>query len=147
MLQSNLLAPFKFADSRPKSIRGQFPRGHLADWILIVMFLAGCGGGGSIDVNVAKKSLETTLNSWKEGKSPGDLTSETPPIKVIDADWEKGNKLVEYEIVKEEKTGDHSLLVTANLKLEPPKGKPTTPVARYIINTVPEITVFRKVGP
>ena len=109
--------------------------------------LVGCGGGGSIDVNVAKKSLETTLNSWKDGKSPSDLTSVSPPIKVIEADWEKGSKLVEYEIVKEEKTGDHSLLVTVNLKLEPPKGKPTTPVARYIVNTVPEITVFRKVGP
>jgi hypothetical protein len=50
----------------------------------------------------ARKALEAALNHWREGHSPGTVTSISPPVEVVDSLWNAGQKLAGFEIVNQE---------------------------------------------
>ena len=114
-------------------------------WTLfLVLLVVGCGGKFKpVNVATAQNALMTTMESWKEGKSPGDLQDENPPITVEELEWSRGAKLLDYDILGDDKSVDESLVAQVKIKLEMADGKVTEKTATYIVNTRPEVTVFR----
>jgi hypothetical protein len=57
---------------------------------------AGCSSGpvhAPVEANKARETLRTALESWKKGDKSDALQKATPPVYVIDGDWQAGAKL------------------------------------------------------
>ncbi len=102
----------------------------------------GCGSGpvaGPVNADLARETLRTTLDAWKEGRAIGTLVSQSPSIVAQDFDWMAGAKLESYEFVNEGVSQDANLRVPVRLKL---KDKGLKSVS-YIVGTDIKLTVFR----
>lgn len=103
---------------------------------------AGCGGGpvaGPVNADLARETLRTTLDAWKEGHAIGTLVSQSPSIVAQDFDWMAGAKLESYEFVNDGVSQDANLRVPVRLKL---KDKGLKSVS-YLVGTDIKLTVFR----
>src|SRR5512144_3159526 len=61
---------------------------------------SGCGTGATAhpaDPAQAHEALRTVLDAWKAGEKPQDLVKRTPPIQVLDLDWQGGFTLIGYK--------------------------------------------------
>ena len=111
--------------------------------LMCLALLAGCGGNVPVKVDVARKTLASTMESWKEGKTPEDLRKRSPSIVVQETEWTNGAKLLEYEILDGDKPVDANLIARVKLKLSGADGKEITKTATYVVGTSPVLTVFR----
>jgi len=80
----------------------------------------GCGKS-SLDQYVpaegpARKALEAALTHWREGHSPGTVTSISPAVEVVDSQWNTGQKLAGFQVVNQE-SGDGVWWFTVRLTL------------------------------
>jgi hypothetical protein len=117
-------------------------------WSLICLaLLVGCSSGNPhpVKVDVAQQTLESTMESWKEGKTPDDLKNESPSVVVQDTEWSAGTKLLSYEIIGEGKPVDANLIAKVKLKLSNTEGKETEKTVTYVVGTSPVLTVFRDI--
>jgi predicted small lipoprotein YifL len=110
--------------------------------------IAGCGSRAprsfsSGDVEQAKAKLDSTLNAWKEGKTPADLRGLKPPVYVADQDWNTGKKLFEFRIDRVEKTTGPNPNLVVVLTLDDAKSKATKKQVVYSVTTAPAITIAR----
>jgi hypothetical protein len=111
---------------------------------LIGFLLGGCSGHTNKPTNpvLARASLKTALDSWKEGQSPQDLKQRSPSIIVGDVAWEGGQQLESYEIVGPEVDDGVNLHCPVKLVLKDKEGSTRTREVTYIVGTSPVITVF-----
>lgn len=113
-----------------------------------VALLGGCGSGqrlaDPVNAELARKSLTTVLDAWKNGEGPETLQRAVPPIVVQDLDWTSGFALNSYVIEGEGEFDDANLRVPVALKLKSPAGKAVERRASYVVGTSPSITVFRE---
>src|SRR5437588_2874806 len=65
----------------------------------------------------ARAALETALDTWKRGDAPETLQKREPPIQFADLHWEKGARLLKYEIANAEQRG-LGMRVTVKLSLQ-----------------------------
>lgn len=117
-------------------------------WVLIcAIVLVGCSSGNPhpVKVDVAQQTLESTMESWKEGKTPDDLKGESPSVVVQDMEWSSGAKLLAYEIIGEGKPVDANLVAKVKLTLSNAEGKETEKTVTYVVGTSPVLTVFRDI--
>ena len=49
-----------------------------------------------------RKALEAALDAWKAGKPIGTVPGAEPAVNVVDRDWQAGQQLSSYEILREE---------------------------------------------
>ena len=92
-----------------------------------------------MNADLARETLRTTLDAWKEGHAIGTLVSQSPSIVAQDFDWMAGAKLESYELVNDGVPQDANLRVPVRLKL---KDKGLKSVS-YIVGTDIRLTVFR----
>jgi hypothetical protein len=86
--------------------------------------------------------LETALGAWQNGQSGGKVESHSPPIEVADADWLKGKKLENYEILSQKTEPDGFPWFTVRLQLAKPDGSQDT---RYVVKGVEQrIWIYRE---
>lgn len=73
----------------------------------LTLAAAGCSKGlpPKMDLPQARVALTTALDAWKEGQAPESLRARQPPIDFRDVAWEQGNRLLRYEVAKEETAG------------------------------------------
>jgi hypothetical protein len=113
------------------------------------MIALGCSKGfdnAPVDVSLARETLQKAMDSWKNGDKVDALQSATPPIYVIDMEWQGGNILKEYEIFGSGEAKDAHLMCQVKLTVRAPStGKETKKELTYIISTAPNLTVSRKV--
>lgn len=122
--------------------------------VLATLLLPGCSSfsqANPVDAPQARDALKIALDAWKNGQTSRSLASSSTPMTVQDFEWEKGAKLVDYEILKEGMADGPNLRVqvklttvggTASGKKE---AKPTAKTAAYVIGTSPRLTVFRDI--
>ncbi len=83
--------------------------------------LAGCEGTGNArfapDADVARKSLQTTLDAWRDGKPCGPIES-TPPIQVADSLWQSGQQIDSFAIGDEQSDDDGTKQFPVKLTLK-----------------------------
>lgn len=118
-----------------------FPERQLRHGIagfLSVMFFCGCSQetpSYPLDKELARSSVQKAMQSWVDGKTPNDLQ---PDVVVGDSAWNKGQKLVSFEILTDEEKSDGSNLhISVKRKFESSKSKVT-----YIVGTTPVVTIF-----
>jgi len=115
-----------------------------------VLFVGGCGTGprraGPVDVELARESLRSALESWKKGEPPEALRERYPSITIQDMDWKTGCVLVNYEIRDGEKEDASNLHCPVRLTVRDAQGKEVKKPVTYVIGTDPVITVFREMS-
>jgi hypothetical protein len=112
------------------------------------VFATGCTAGyhnEPVDASKARETLETALESWKNGNPSDALQSLSPPIYVIDIEWKGGAKLKDYKIGDDDDEKDAHLFCPVTLTLESEGKKEVKKQVIYIISTAPNLTVARKV--
>jgi hypothetical protein len=107
---------------------------------------AACSRTGSRDSDFipaapkARKALESALKNWQNGKPPGAVEGTTAPkVQAVDSYWQAGQKLVSYEIVKEEQAGEGPRWLTVRLDV----GKGPQEV-RYAVFGIDPLLVYRE---
>jgi hypothetical protein len=108
---------------------------------------AGCSSGpvhDPVDAAKARESLRTALESWKKGEAIEALQGASPPIYVIDAEWQSGMKLVSYQVLGDGEEKDAHLFCPVQLTLREPGGREVKRSVTYIVSTAPNLTVSRK---
>ena len=113
--------------------------------LLTWTFFQGCGPSGNAPVNVdiAKQTLQTTLEKWKNGDEITSLQKASPSIVVQDMDWTSGAKLIKFEILSDPKPMDANLIAKVKLKLSDANGQESEKDVTYMVGTAPALTVFR----
>ncbi len=114
--------------------------------LLSLVSMSGCGAGNTlVEEDLARVTLERTLEHWKSGGSVEDCRLWTPPVVVGTSPWSDNAKLVEYQI-GESRAFDANLFVNVELTLEI-SGRRETSVEQYCVGTDPVLTVFRAMSP
>jgi hypothetical protein len=113
-----------------------------ATFLLGTLACAGCTPSlpPMTDPKDARAALETALDTWKRGESPQTLKERTPPIQFADLNWDKGARLLKYEIATEEQRG-LGMRITVKLSLEGKDGKRRDATTVYTAETQPKIII------
>jgi hypothetical protein len=121
----------------------------LALLVAAIVASSGCGAGSTpkpADPDLAHEALRTVLDAWKSGETPADLGKRTPPIQVLDLDWQARLALVSYMAEPEGKLVGHDLNYPVVLELKNSKGRTIKKTAVNTVTTRPEILVLRQEG-
>jgi hypothetical protein len=123
-------------------------------WVALAVFVAtglsgsGCSLSGRnvpVDAAKARDALRTALDSWKRGDTVDALQKSSPPIYIIDTEWQSGVILKDYQIRGDGQEMDAQLFCSVTIRVKPPNGPEVTRELTYIISTAPNVTVARKV--
>lgn len=109
---------------------------------------AGCSDGprnAPVDTAKARDTLKAALESWKRGEKAEQLQSASPPIFVIDQEWQAGVALKDYKILGDGIEQDALLSCPVRLTTRPAGGGDTTREVTFLVSTAPNLTVSRKV--
>lgn len=111
--------------------------------LLALAAACGCSPGAAhaVDPEAARAALKTTLDAWKEGKTPDSLQSGSPAIVAQDMEWASGAKLLDYSVVAD-KPADANLDARVKLTISA-RGRKIEREAKYLVTTSPAVTVFR----
>jgi hypothetical protein len=90
-------------------------------------------------MDVARKSLEAALTSWREGRPSGSIEGSSPPVQVVDSSWRSGEKLESFLVLGEEDV-DGRKEFSVRLTMKEPRG---TKEARYVVHGRDPIWVYR----
>jgi hypothetical protein len=115
---------------------------------LASIVVAGCtpsNPNAPVDAQKARETLRTALESWKKGDASTALESASPPIYIIDPEWQAGAKLTDYEILGDGEEKDAHLFCKVRLKVRAPGGKEAQQEVTFVISTAPNLTVSRKI--
>lgn len=114
----------------------------------IACLTAGCSGGAPnapVDAAAAQDALKAALDSWKRGDKPDALQKASPPVFVIDPEWQAGAVLKDYRLAGDGKPMDANLHCPVTLTVRAPNGTEATREVTFIVSTAPNRTVSRKV--
>ncbi len=124
---------------------------HLAAGLAAVIAAgSGCDGTLSardleLDETVARESLHAFLQAWKEGTSAEMLEERSPAIIGTDDQWQRGGKLVDFQILNDDFSDGTNLHLAVELQLaDGRRGRPRKSLVRYVVGTSPVVTVFRQ---
>ncbi len=106
----------------------------------------GCGASSApnkADPDQARAVLRDALEAWKKGETSDDLLARTPSVRVLDPDWQKGAKLISFEIGADAPFAAEQR-VSVVLKLQHAGRPSTNKKVMYAIGTSPSITIVRE---
>jgi hypothetical protein len=115
--------------------------------ILILLFPAGgCGRDRPVpaDADVARTTLRTSLEAWKNGDPPDSLTKRTPPIYVAEREWKNGARLANYEVDPNDQLFGADLRCNVWLTMQDANGRERKKKATYSVGTNNKLTVVRE---
>jgi hypothetical protein len=116
--------------------------------LIMATFAAGCSPGprnAPVDPGKARDTLKAALESWKKGDPSNALEKGSPPIYVIDPDWQAGARLVDFQILGEGEEKDAQLFAKVRLVLRGSDGKEAPREVTFMVATAPNRTVARKI--
>jgi hypothetical protein len=111
--------------------------------VMLLLAVTGCSGNSAhaVDTSQARDALTTALDHWKQG----DALRSLPAMTIQDFDWERGAKLLDYQVLGEGQARDANLSIKVKLTLagEQTKTKNVEKTVSYLVGTSPSVTVFR----
>lgn len=116
--------------------------------LVIGIVAVGCSFGprnAPVVADKAREVLRTALDSWKKGEKVDALQKASPPIYVIEPEWQAGARLKDYQLLSDGEEKDAHLYCPVKLTLQSAEGEELTRQVTYIISTAPNLTVSRKV--
>lgn len=101
----------------------------------VLLLAAGCGTAPppEADADLSRRVLTTALDAWKGGAPIASLAAQSPPIRVIDGDWERGSQLVEYRIESDGQPLGLNRQCAVALTLKDPKGREVRKTVSYVV--------------
>jgi hypothetical protein len=113
---------------------------------LFALACVGCSGAGTEryipDEKAARTALDATLNAWKNGEPYGRISTVSPPVQVFDSQWQAGQKLAGFQVLKEEQEpGNRLRWFTVRLTMQKPAGDVTV---RYVVVGNSPLYVYRE---
>ncbi|MBX9584204.1 MAG: hypothetical protein K2X87_28225 [Gemmataceae bacterium] len=111
--------------------------------LALAAVLAGCSRGGRVEdftppADNARKALDAALAHWQAGNPPGAVPGTTPAVEVLDGRWGAGQKLKEYEVLREEPA--EGTARTFAVRLTTDKG---TQEVKYMVLGIDPLWVYR----
>src|SRR5262249_55054182 len=105
----------------------------------------GCGDVPKpADPAEARQILTTALDAWKGGGQPTDVSSRTPPVHVLDRDWEAGVKVADYQLEGDGRRLGAGLQYPVSLTLQNAAGKTAKKRVVYVVNTGKVVSIARQ---
>lgn len=113
-----------------------------------ILFQLGCTPSTApvSDAGRAKELLQSALDAWKSGVSIEESRKGNPPVYVTEDFWRNGFKLREYALVGESETLGSNIRFKVDLKCTNKTGKVIDKPVRYLVTTVPAMTIVREEG-
>jgi hypothetical protein len=112
-------------------------------WGIPAVMVCGCGGKSESDYvpsdETVQHALQSALIAWQNGKSPGILEGTSPPVQVVDAQWQSGEKLKSFEILGEDEAEGAPRWFAVKLILD--SGKEQN--VHYVVVGQKSVVVFR----
>ncbi len=139
-------SPFRFT-------RTSFARCGAVQIVLLAFAagICGCGSGSGsphpVEPTLARQTLTTVLEGWKEQPSLERWREQHTDIVVQDMDWLMGNQLTSFEVLDEGRAVDANLHCEVRLTLVDSNQKSTKKTVTYLVGTSPKLTVFRQIIP
>jgi hypothetical protein len=90
-------------------------------------------------MDVARKSLEAALTSWRDGRPSGSVEGSSPTVHVVDSSWRSGEKLESFLVLSEGDV-DGRKEFSVRLTMKEPRGAME---ARYVVHGRDPIWVYR----
>lgn len=116
--------------------------------LVLLSTVIGCGEQpepARLDSDIAREAVTQFLETWKRGGTPKELQAATPSIIVGEPEWEAGNKLAKFQVLKDKERQDGvNLHATVQLTTQSSKGRKSQSEVTYIVGTKPVITIHRK---
>lgn len=111
----------------------------------LALAAAGCGAGhpGPSDPGVGRDTLKAALDAWKKGDSPDAYKQTAPAVTVVDRHWQKGTKLLDYEIDGTGTPDGFDVQFKVKLTTQEPGGKKAQDKAVYNVSTAPKLVIVR----
>ena len=110
---------------------------------ILAVMVSGCGGKSESDYvpsdETVQHALESALTAWQNGKSPGFLPGTSPPVQVVDGQWQAGEKLKSFEILGEDEAEGAPRWFAVKLILE--SGQEQN--VHYVVVGQKSVVVFR----
>ncbi len=120
----------------------------IAVWAIAIAFVAGCSKQGiqndPVNAGTARESLQAALESWKKGEPSNALEKATPPIYVVEPDWQGGAKLKDFQIVGSGEEKDAQWNCNVRLTLVGANGQEMKREVTFTVATAPNRMVSRK---
>lgn len=112
---------------------------------LVAALAAGCGESlpPAADSEQARQALTMALDAWKGGGTPETLASGSPPIRVIDRDWQEGRKLLTYELLGQGQGLGLNHQCPVRLTLEDARGKKALKQITYVVSPGEPLVISR----
>jgi hypothetical protein len=122
----------------------------IATWFALAVGLMPGGGCDSAaprqtDPDAARQALRQALDSWKKGEAPNSLQTASPPLVVVDRDWRRGVRLLDYELSDSPAPNGFDQRFTVSVTLEEGGHKKSQKVA-FNVATHPKRVVVRAEG-
>lgn len=119
--------------------------------LTVVVGICGCGSGSGsphpVEPTLARQTLTTVLEGWKEQPSLATWREQHTDIVVQDMDWLMGRQLTSFEVLEEGRAVDANLHCEVRLTLVDSNHKSTEKTVTYLVGTSPKLTVFRQINP
>ncbi|AMV38596.1 hypothetical protein [Planctomyces sp. SH-PL62] len=107
---------------------------------------AGCGDAAPspTDPAASRVHLAAALDAWKAGGAQADLSAKSPPVQVLDRDWQKGTKVTDYRIEGEGQPLGAGVQWPVELTLVNEKGKSAKKRVVYVVNDGDVVSIARQ---
>jgi hypothetical protein len=92
----------------------------------------------------ARPAIDAAFTAWKDGKTADDLRKQSPPVLLLDDDFTRGRKLVDFKIEGDGTPRGTGLRFNVTLTLQDGAKPPTTRKLAYRVVTEPNVTVSRE---
>jgi len=122
----------------------------IAAWLALaggLMALGGCNSAApsQADPEAARQALRQALESWKKGEAPDALQAASPPLVVVDRDWRRGVRLLDYELSEPPALNGFDQRFTVSITLED-AGRTKSQKVAFNVATHPKRVVVRADG-
>jgi hypothetical protein len=110
--------------------------------VALATLAAGCGSESQQNLDLVRDSVVAALETWKKAERVDSLKSRSPPIEFHDDDWQRGARLLDYELTKTYCDTDGAARCAVTLSVLR-RGKPDTVKVTYQANTSTKIVIAR----
>jgi hypothetical protein len=110
--------------------------------VALVTLASGCGSESQQDLDLIRDSVVAALETWKKADRSDTLKSRSPAIEFHDDDWQRGARLIGYELTKTYRDTDGAARCVVTLSILS-RGKSKTIKVTYQANTSTKIVIAR----
>jgi hypothetical protein len=116
--------------------------------VVALALAAGCSDTAPLPMATspeeARPAIECAFTAWKDGKTADDLRRQSPPVVLLDDDFARGRRLVDYRIEGDGTPRGTGLRFNVVLTLRDGGRPPVTRKLAYRVVTEPNVSVSRE---